>query len=512
MNSPLPSTPSLVAPKQSYVWGALIWGVGWLSLFLLDTHLDLGNLSLLWVLISLLAAMCLPLRVALLLSIIFVFFFDWFFIAPRGTFAIHQRQDTLMLLVMWLVNVIVVSIMSIQRAQSQQAAYHAHEAERLREWSDRLHESVAPHQHIEELQQLLIQLTARSVTVMVLKDNLPVQDDAEQVWLVGEAGIEQRHALWYCTRNGQQLGSGTGRYEMFSDVYLPLRARAHALGAVLLGNFAKHELSTRIHLQAICDQFGHALERYHLQQQEMSSREQAKEQLVRNNLLAAISHDYRTPLATIMGTASSLREQTAKLDTAQQQHFAQRIYDEAERLNYMTHNILQLARLDADKRIDCDWQSAEEILADLIRRWRGRNLGNRLHIELQAELPLLWCDAILIGQLLENLVDNALKYSPDNSQVIVKAYMQGAQICFAVSDQGPGIDPEWRTKIFEPFQRGPQTKGVAPKTGAGVGLALCQIIAEIHGGHLQFEPPEAGGSCFLLCLPLRALPTDIKHE
>lgn len=214
-----------------------------------------------------------------------------------------------------------------------------------------------------------------------------------------------------------------------------------------------------------------------------------------------------------MGAASSLNEQADKLDTTQQQQLAQRIYDEAERLNGMTNNILQFARLDADKRINCDWQSAEELLADLMRRWRGRNFGHRLHIQLQPQLPLLWCDAILIGQLLENLVDNALKYSPRDSLVNVAASVDGDFCLLSVSDKGHGIEARWHNKIFEPFQRGPVDQDGAPVIGAGVGLALCRAIALVHHGELHVECPAEGGSRFILKLPLRTLPNDSQlHE
>jgi two-component system sensor histidine kinase KdpD len=493
---------------MKYMWGGLIWCAGWLAMFLLRDYFDLSNLGLLLMLTSALAAVCLPLRISLLSGAIFILVFDWFFIPPKGNFAVDFHQHALMLLVMLVVNIIIVSLMSTQRAQSERAARHASEADILRKWSDALYQSLAPHEHIEELQQLLMQLTGKPIALLVLKNELPLQDDPQSIVLLGDVGIEQRHALWHCTRYCQQLGRGTGRYEMFSDVYLPLRARGHALGAALVCNFAVHEFSTRVHLQAICDQLGNALDRYRLHQQEILARENAQSQLVRNNLLAAISHDYRTPLATIMGAASSLNEQTEKLDIEKQHQLARRIYDEAERLNVMTSNILQLAKLDADNRINCDWQSAEEIVGDLMRRWRGRNLNQRLQVQLDTDLPLLWCDAILIGQLIENLVDNALKYSPIDSIVKLHASVAAGNFLLTVVDSGPGIDLRWRDRIFEPFQRGSVMQDGKPVLGAGVGLALCRAIALAHGGELRVECPGEGGSRFICSLPLRALPKD----
>lgn len=207
-----------------------------------------------------------------------------------------------------------------------------------------------------------------------------------------------------------------------------------------------------------------------------------------------------------MGAASSLDEQSEKLDIAQHRQLARRIFDEAERLNMMTNNILQLARLDANNRIVCDWQSAEEIVGDLIRRWRGRNLVYRLDIQCQSVLPLRWCDAVLIGQLLENLVDNALKYSCIDALVKISVTTQRDCVLFAVSNADKGIDPRWHDKIFEPFQRGPVGLDDTPIIGTGVGLALCRAIAIAHAGTLTVSCPAKGGSCFELRLPLRDLP------
>lgn len=509
--NPIVIPPTKPTQFTTYWLGAFIWMLGWIAVYTLDGHLDVSNLAMLLVLTSALASVCFPWRMSISLAVAFVLVFDWFFIPPRGTFTVDIHQHALMLFVMLVVNIIIVSLVAVKRAQSELAERHAREADILRQWSDALLESTAPQEHLAELQYLLENLSGKKVSLLVLKNDLPEQDDIQQVSLLGETSIEQRHALWYCLRNNQQLGRGTGRFDMFSDVYLPLRARGYALGAALLSNFAEHEVSTRIHLQAICDQFGNALERYRSHQQELTAREHAQAQLVRNNLLAAISHDYRTPLATIMGAASSLNEQTEKLDAAQHHQLAQRIYDEAERLNLMTNNILQFARLDAEKRIKCDWQSAEEILADLMRRWRGRNLGHRLQIQLQPQLPLLWCDAVLIGQLLENLVDNALKYSPPDSPVSIDVHLENHLCLFSVSDKGQGIDSRWHHTIFEPFQRGPIDQHGTPTVGAGVGLALCRAIARAHGGDVSLLCPADGGSCFSLQLPLYELPADLQH-
>lgn len=129
---------------------------------------------------------------------------------------------------MLVINLIIVILMVVLRAQSEDARRHLTEADILRRWSDSLLESAAPHEHLEELQLLLAQLSGREIALLVLKNKLSIQDDVAKVWQLGDIGIEQRFSLWYSTRNNQQLGRGTGRYEMFFDVYLPLRARSRS--------------------------------------------------------------------------------------------------------------------------------------------------------------------------------------------------------------------------------------------------------------------------------------------
>ena len=265
-----------------------------------------------------------------------------------------------------------------------------------------------------------------------------------------------------------------------------------------------HEL--RPHLQALCDQMGSALHRSLMAAQEQQARDQAQLQATRNALLAAISHDYRTPLASIMSAASALQEQGERMDNAQRQLLAAGIVEESERLAQLTDNTLQLARLDTPAvQLRCDWESAEEIVGAVLRRARRRPEGARVRARVEPGLPLLWCDATLVSQLLDNLLDNGLKYSPADTQVELHAASDGEHAVLAVSDQGPGIAPAWREKVFEVFQRG-EMGAAGPHAdagrGAGVGLAVCRAIARAHQGELLLRPGAEGGCRFECRLPL----------
>jgi len=336
--------------------------------------------------------------------------------------------------------------------------------------------------------------------------------DAGALLQVGEADDDQRAGLALCVREGRALGPGSGRYEEQPDLYLPLRGRGATLGAAVLRGLgeAGRDTALREHMQALCDLLGQALQRSQVAEMERRTREQAQDQAVRNTLLAAISHDYRTPLATIMGAASALVEQADRLAVEQRRKLATGIVEETERLSRLTDNTLQLARLDAPGvALRCDWESAEEIVGAVLRRVRRRDEGQRTRARLEPGLPLLWCDAMLVSQLLENLVDNALKYSPAEAPVEILVRRLGEQALLAVRDRGPGIAPAWRERVFDVFRRGsgsPAPQREPARRGAGVGLAVCRAIARAHGGEIRVRPRAHGGSAFEFLLPLRDAP------
>lgn len=487
-----------------------VWVAGWLALLLLDGTLDLANLALLLVLVSALAALWLPGWATAAGSLLAVLAFNWTFVPPRHSFTVDVHQHALLLLAMWLVNALVGALVAGQRRLTREAEGLAEREARLRTWGDTLRDTAEPAAHAGSLHEALQAAAGVPVALQLSAndggDNPPLE--------LGEPDADQRTGLALCAREGRALGPGSGRYEEQPDVYLPLRGRGATLGAAVLRGIGERgrEGALRDHAQALCDLFGQALQRAHAAEQERRTREQAQDQAVRNTLLAAISHDYRTPLATIMGAASALAEQADRLAVEQRRKLASGIVDETERLSRLTDNTLQLARLDAPGvALRCDWESAEEIVGAVLRRVRRRDEGSRTRARLEPGLPLLWCDAMLVSQLLENLVDNALKYSPAEAPVEILVRRLGEQVLLAVRDRGPGIAPAWRERVFDVFRRGGGRDGDRPdrelaRRGAGVGLAVCRAIARAHGGEIRVRARGHGGSAFEFLLPLREAP------
>jgi two-component system, OmpR family, sensor histidine kinase KdpD len=491
---------------------ALAWALGWAAMFAFDGHVDLANLAMLLVLASALASLWLPAGLSALASALAVLAFNWCFVPPRGSFTVDLQAHALLLGALLAVNWIVAMLMAALRRQAEQAQHQAERAEQLRDWGDTLRDAVDPLAHGGALQQALAGLAGVPVAVLMLSDAVPPTDDDSATLRAGDADADQQAGLWLCLRQGQPMGPGTGRHDALPDWYLPLRGRHGSLGAAVLIGLGPQRAGAelRVHAQALCDQMGQALERARLAREQQRTQAQAQQQSVRNALLAAISHDYRTPLATILGAASALDEQAERLNPEQRRRLARSIVDEVRQLGRLTDNTLQLARLDAPGvELRCDWESAEEIVGAALRHARQRDASRRVRARVEPGLPLLWCDAMLMSQLLDNLVDNALKYSPAEAPIEILVRRCDDAVLLAVRDRGPGVAPAARERIFEVFQRsGAPIESLSGRPGAGVGLAVCRAIAQAHGGTLRLRARGHGGCSFECALPLRAQPAQ----
>lgn len=310
------------------------------------------------------------------------------------------------------------------------------------------------------------------------------------------------------------MGPGTHVYDNQPGWYLPARGMRRPQGAVLVKPplALLHDGAQRRHAQAMCDLAGQALEQLHAAAAAHAAQQAAQVHAFRNTMLAAVSHDYRTPLASILGAASSLRQQDDRLTPPQRQRLAATIVDEASQLSRLTDNALQLARLDGGAAsLHRDWESLEELVGAVLRRVRARDPERRVHARLDARLPLVQCDAVLMVQLLENLIDNALKYAPPATPIDIVGRRRGARLGLAVCDRGPGIAQAERPRLLTPFERGSAGQASGAR-GAGLGLALCDAVARAHGVPLGIRNRRSGGCCVGLCLPITTVPDMALEE
>ncbi len=224
-------------------------------------------------------------------------------------------------------------------------------------------------------------------------------------------------------------------------------------------------------------------------------------------MLSSLSHDLRTPLASIIGAASSLLDYEQALDPRARREMAQTIQDEAERLNRFIQNLLDMTRISAGAlKPNVDWADLRDIVASAVERARRLARHHGIRVDIDPELPLLSADAVLLEQTFFNLLDNACKYAPPGSTVTVWARRMPSVVAIEVCDQGPGIAAQDREKVFDMFYR-TQT-GDSHGAGTGLGLAICRGIIEAHGGTIRIDAGLHGtGACVIVRLPL---PTDLE--
>jgi two-component system, OmpR family, sensor histidine kinase KdpD len=488
-------------------WPAtLAWALAWAAMLLLDGRLDLANLALTLVLAAAVAALWWPAWLSMAACAVAVLAFNVVFVPPRGSLDVDVTQHALLLATMLGVGSLVTLLVARQRQLVAVAQQHAGRVAQLQQLAQALRDSDDPRTLAPLLRGTLAALSGTAAAVMLAPDGAPAT--AQTAPVQGTANAEQRLGLWLALQHSQALGPGSGRHEDQPAWYLPLRGRAGSLGAALLPwpYEATPPPGLRQHAQALCDQMGLALERAAALRAASQAREAAATQALHNTLLAAVAHDHRTPLATILGAATALHDQAERLSAQQQRTLAATIADEAGQLARLADNTLQLARLGAPGlQLHTDWESAEELVGTVLSRLRQRGHAQRVLARVEPGLPLLRCDAVLIVQLLDNLVDNALKHTPGEVQIVARRIGEPATVVLAVKDRGTGVPVAERERIFEPFARGrwggERDSGTR---GAGVGLALCRAIASAHGGTLRCRARGRGGSSFECALPVAA--------
>jgi two-component system, OmpR family, sensor histidine kinase KdpD len=218
-------------------------------------------------------------------------------------------------------------------------------------------------------------------------------------------------------------------------------------------------------------------------------------------MLNAVSHDLRTPLASIIASAGSLRQGDVVWSEAERADFARTIEDEAQRLNRIVGNLLDLSRIEAGAvRPEKGWYDLGALIDDVVGRLRPITSSHRVTVDVEEDLPPVPLDYVEIDQVLSNLVENATKYAPAKTEILVRARRAEHEVRVEVADQGPGIPVSSLPHLFDPFFRG--DVGRSQLKGLGLGLAVAKGLVEAHGGRIWAENRPKGGAVFALALPL----------
>lgn len=291
---------------------------------------------------------------------------------------------------------------------------------------------------------------------------------------------------------------------------LPLQVGDRRYGVLVLRSdaAAAHDEEDLELVRALAGRAALAMERTTLERRVAEAALQAEAERLRSTLLAGLSHDFRTPLTTIVGCATTLIEQSQVLDDARRSALLHGLLSQARRLHTLTSNLLDLTRLDEGAvQIRPEWCPAEDLLEETLGHLRPQLAGVRLSTRVAPD-TVVWCDPRLVGQVLANLVENAVRHSPPGGEVRITLSAAPDHWTLGVADDGEGVAPGQEQAVFRKFHRA-GAEGEGEGAGRGLGLAICAAVARLHGGRIEVSPGR--GAMFRLTLPQPA-PPELARE
>jgi two-component system sensor histidine kinase KdpD len=491
-------------PRHGYLWSVVIVAICTGLGQLLGEYVAVTNVIMVYLLAVVGVALRFGRGPAILASILGVAAFDFFSIPPRLTFAVEDTQYLFTFAVM-LVTAIVIGTLTAQvKFQGESARQRERRTASLYAMSRLL----AATQSRDQIARTAVQHVADAIDARVVV----LLSDAERrlIPLGADVGgfVPGPHDEAVAKRvleHGQTAGLGTGTLPGAEGIYLPLIASHGTVGVLgVVPNEPRRPLAPdQVHLlETFAGLTALAIERADLAREAERIRLQMETERLRSSLLSAVSHDLRTPLSVITGAVSTILESDASLDSAVRQELLASALGEAERLNRLVANLLDMTRLEAGALdVRKEWQSLEEIVGAALARLARQLRNHEVVTRLPSDLPLVPLDELLIHQVFVNLLENAAKHAPAGSWVEVGAWTEDGALVVQVADGGPGLPPADLERVFEKFYRTPDSTG---RPGAGLGLAICRGIVELHGGKIWAENRPDGGAVFRFTLPLAA--------
>ena len=406
---------------------------------------------------------------SLLAAVLGVMSFDFFFVPPYFSFAIGDSGHLLTFAIMFLVAVVISGLTQRIRAQADAARERENRTASLYSMSRELAGAVSAGSVFDVAVRHVADVFECKVAILTPRQDGALESAAggDLTFVPGEKEMGVAEWVWTYDRNA---GLATDTLPFARALYTPLRAGKTRVGVMGLlptdprrfGDPTQEQL-----LAAFTGQIATAIERARLADTAQQARIQIETEQLRNSLLSSVSHDLRTPLAVITGSAATLAEKG--LDEATRAELLDTIQEEGNRLNRLVRNLLDMTRLQAGAlHVKKEWQSTEEVIGLALGRLDARLEGRVVETDVPEDLPMAPFDPILMEQVLVNLLENAIKYTPGDSPIRISARPIDSAVEVSVWDRGPGIPPEDAEKVFEKFYRASERKG-----GVGLGLTIC---------------------------------------
>jgi two-component system, OmpR family, sensor histidine kinase KdpD len=547
----LPSLEIQAKPRwQRYLIDSILATVGalFITALIYTFHLYPGipNISLTYLLVVLALASTRGLYAAVFSALVAFFSFDYFMVPPLYKFTINRTEEWLALLVFLATAIITGQLASALRQRAVQANERERETRILYELVRATNSeedltrqlSVVAHAIVDvfaswgvrDCSILLPDMQGRlSMQASVLQNGellkLSPDEEATASWAMKQAQTVELHNVSLAS----QISNGSTQRAVVRNTaslhpvrryirMIPLKIGSKAVGVVRLSieDDARHFISERslgidrerahpstAFFWTFLDQATSIIERARLHRESLQIELLQRTDALRAALLSSVSHDLRTPLSSIKAAATSLLQEDVQWDEEAQRGFALTIEKEADRLNRLVGNLLDMSRIEGGAlKPEKEWYPVDELIHDVLGHMQPLLQGRTVITNLPDDLSPVELDYLQMDQVLTNLIENAVRYTPPSSPIEISSQVKNGYMLISVADRGPGIPPADIERIFDKFYRVLSTQNKAVRSGSGLGLAVCKGLVEAHGGRIWAENREDGGTIFYFTLPI----------
>lgn len=505
------------------------------------------NISLVYLLVVLALASTRGLYAAILSSVVAFLSFDYFLVPPFYTFTIAKIDEWLALFVFLVTAIITGQLASALRQRAEQARRRENETRILYELVQATNSEEDLNRQLGIIARAVVDVFSswgvRDCEILLpdAKGKLIVQgsasrppnqvrlspdEEATASWVMAQAQTVELHDVAlvpqkpadYAPRAIVRSTANKERVRRYIRM-IPLKLGQKVVGVLCLfmednprlfalerslGAERERSNSQSAFFWTFVDQATSVIERARLRLESLQIEVLRRTDELRAALLSSVSHDLRTPLASIKASASSLLQEDVQWSDEERRSFALAIEGEADRLNRLVANLLDMSRIEGGAlKPEKEWYPIDELIHDVLGHMQPLLQGRNVQTYLPDDLPPVQLDYLQIDQVLTNLIENAVRYTPVESPIEISACVDSGQMVISVADRGPGIPPADLQRIFDKFYRVQRTEPNASHiAGSGLGLAVCKGLVEAHGGRIWAENREGGGAIFRFTLPL----------
>ncbi|WP_231571286.1 sensor histidine kinase [Gordoniibacillus kamchatkensis] len=489
---------------KSYAWITVSIALLTVILHPFGLTFELVNIALLYLIPVLLSAVYGGIGPSFYAAALGVLAFDFFFVPPFLSFTVADLRYLVSFVVFLAVAALTGSLAARLKEQLRFSKQREAHTASLYALSRQMSAITDIHSLLENVSRQVSQMAGTPVAIYLPDDKNELRLSASSFVhsQLGQSDSEMVIAKWVY-QHGEIAGKGSNTLRESSGLYVPLRTEDRIYGVLSVNLESSHAVlspdTVRL-LEALCGLAASAIARVKLAEEAKLAHLMAESEKLRTALLDSVSHELRTPLATIIGSVTGLIEGDRLFSPEDRLDLLATIRDGALRMNRLVTNLLGMVKLESDMlHLRKKWCDVEDIIGVVLAQVKDFQQHRNIRVELPDHIPMILGDEVLLEQVLVNVISNAIKFSPDYSNIDVSVKTEESSVVIAVADAGIGLAAADRERIFDKFYRAEATRHVP---GTGLGLAICKGIVELHGGLITAQPNVDRGTKVMISLPL----------